>query len=107
MDVGVADHLDALIRGDRPDQCGWQVGNCRADRCAEAVGVAAWQVKQPDEAGLAFNEGGDHRAWFLPTMRSPSVRLSTAQKSRVWLRSPCGVVAYWECSPGSSGCPGC
>jgi hypothetical protein len=36
-----------------------------------------------------------------PVTRSPSVRLSEAQEGRVWLRSPCALVAYWECPPGS------
>ena len=37
---------------------------------------------------------------FSPMIRSPSVRLSVAREGRVWLRSPCVVVAYWECPPG-------
>jgi hypothetical protein len=33
----------------------------------------------------------------LPMIRSPSVRLSEAREGRVWLGSPCVLVAYWEC----------
>ena len=40
-------------------------------------------------------------------LQAASVRLCTAQEGRVWLRSPCAVVANWECPPGSPGCPGC
>jgi hypothetical protein len=44
-------------------------------------------------------------AWFLPMIRSPSVRLKPAREGRVWLRSPCVSDAYWECPPGPPGAP--
>ena len=42
---------------------------------------------------------------FNPMIRSPSVRLTPAREGRVWLRWPCGEVAYWECPPDPSGVP--
>ena len=34
-----------------------------------------------------------------------SVRLKATREDRVWLRSPCVLVAYWECPPGPLGAP--
>ena len=43
--------------------------------------------------------------WFLPTMRSPSVRLKLAREGWVWLRSPCVSDAHWERPPSSPWAP--
>ena len=40
-----------------------------------------------------------------PMIRSPSVRLKSTLEGRVWLRSPCDSIAYWECPPGPLGVP--
>ena len=70
-------------------------------------GVILGQVQQQSKAGgtstrvpMALRPPG-------PRIKSPAVRLLSAQESRVWLRSPCAVVANWECPLGSPGCLGC
>ena len=76
-------------------------------RIMQGVAIARGKVQHPDRPGLPLDEGADRRALVLADDEVPLRKTEGAREGRVWLRSPCVTVAHWECSPGSSGCPGC
>jgi hypothetical protein len=57
-EVGVVDHLDALVPGDGAGQLGGQAGDRLPHRGLDQVGVAAaGQVQQQHVAGGALDQG--------------------------------------------------
>jgi hypothetical protein len=61
----VTGHLRALVPGDRPQQARRQVTHPVFQRIVEGVAVAPGKMKQPDQAGLSFDEGAYRRPLAL------------------------------------------
>jgi hypothetical protein len=80
----MACHLGALVPGDGSTQCRGQITETSTERVVECVAVALGQMQQPDEAGLALNEGADGGLLIL------------ADDQIVFSVARLGAVAGWE-----------
>ena len=105
-DRAMAGHLGALVPGDRPQQRCRQAGHPRLQRVVQGRRCAIGHVQERTILVLPLHQGADRRpAQSLPTMRSPSVRLSVAREGRVWLRSPCVRTLTGNVRPALPGVP--
>ncbi len=58
-DVELACHLGPLVPRDRLQQDRWQISHAGGQRIVEMIAVTRTEMKEPNEAGLTFDQRAD------------------------------------------------